>query len=218
MNNKIRLYIGILLLLVGALSLFMNFTSFRGDDWTGSVFFLVVSAFLFVAYAQTNKTGFLIAASSSFFMGIFILFSNLPYFKSHEAMAGAFFFALQGLSFAAIYLLGLRRRWTLMVAAWAILFALFIGFFTEGPISTIWGGALTGGIFFVMLGLAFLSLKLFGVRYSWPLYAAAGCILFGLLVPVMSGIDEAEWLGKIIAPAVLVIAGLFLLFRRREQA
>lgn len=218
MNNKTRLYIGIMLLLVGVLSLFMNFTSFSSDGWAGSVFFLVISAFLFVAYSQTGKPGFLIAASSGFSMGVFILLVNLPFFRSHDSVSGALFFALQGLAFAAMYLFGLRRRWTLMVAAWAILFAVFIGLFAEGPISTIWNGALTGGAFFVMVGLAFLSLKLFGVRRSWPLYAAAGSILFGVLVPVMSGIDEAEWLGKAIAPTVLVIVGLFLLFRRREQA
>lgn len=218
MNNKTRLYIGILLLLVGVLALFMNFSSFSSDEWAGSVFFLIVGAFLFVAYTQTNKPGFLIAASSAFFMGVFILLVNLPYLRSHDAISGALFFVLQGLAFAGMYLFGLRRRWTLMVATWAILFAAFIGFFAEGPVSTIWGGALTGGIFFVMVGLAFLSLRLFGIRRSWPLYAAAGCMLFGVLVPVMSGVDEAEWLGKALAPAVLVIAGLFLLFRRRGQA
>lgn len=218
MNSKTRLYIGILLLLAGVLALFMNFTSFSSDEWTGSVFFLIVSAFLFVAYTQTNKAGFLIAASSAFFMGVFILLVNLPYLRSHDAISGALFFALQGLAFAAMYLFGLRRRWTLMVATWAILFAVFIGVFAEGPLSTIWHGALTGGAFFVLAGLAFLSLKLFGVGRSWSLYAAAGCILFGMLVPVMSGIDEAEWLGKALAPAVLVIAGLFLLLRRRDQA
>jgi len=220
-----RFYIGVVLILIGALSLFTSVTD-AGSEWIGSGIFLVAAAILFVAYSQTSKIGFLIPACNCLFMGLFVGYTFLrtpagapDALRFLFDLDGTMFFLSQALAFFTMYLLGLRRRWPLIVGTMILLFAVFIGLFAEGPLHNL-DGSIIGGMFFLTAALGFGALYLLKVG-SWTLYPASGLAAFAaiLLVIGLSSYHNATalFLRKAFLPAALIASGLALLLRWKKN-
>lgn len=213
--NKARMYVGILLVILGVMALLGGFTNLDDGKLFGTAFMVVIGALLLIAYAQTRKIGFLIPACNVLALGGFITLTLIPGFESRDNLAGAVFFVTQGLAFGAMYLFGIRKRWPLIVCLWTLLFAVFVGFFTVPP----FGDTTTGAIFFVLIGLGFMAMRLCGVRGAWTLYTGIGAILFGAFISIVGGeffgFRNADLIRRIFVPAALVIVGVSLIFRRK---
>lgn len=213
--NKTRMYVGILLVVLGVMALLGSFTNLDDGKLFGTGFMIVIGALLFVAYAQTRKIGFLIPACNVLALGGFIALTLIPGFEQQGNLAGAVFFATQGLAFGAVYLFGIRKPWPLIVSLWTLLFAVFVGAFTEAPFS----GAMTGAAFFVLMGLGFMALRLCGVRGMWTVYTGLAVIAFGAFISVVGGdfleFRSAHLIRRLLIPVVLVIVGFSLMFRRK---
>lgn len=212
--NKTRLYLGVLLILIGVVTLVGMLTHVDDGKLFGAGLFAAVGAFLFLAFMQTHKIGFLISGCNTLAMGLFIALTLIPGFEQRGNLAGAGFFATQGLAFAAMYLLGVRKPWPLMVATWLAAFALFVAFFAESALP----GSVVGAAFFVLMGLGFLALKLWGVTGQWPVITGLAAILFGLCLPLLSG--EIVWfrgalIRRVLLPALLIGAGVVMMFFRK---
>lgn len=216
-----RFYIGVILIIIGALSLVASVTD-ADSEWIGSGIFMVAAAILFVAYTQTSKIGFLIPACNCFFMGLFVFYTSLhapirtPYdLRFLFNLEGTMFFLSQALAFFTMYLLGLRRRWPLIVATWLLLFAVFIGLFAEGPLRNM-DGTIVGGMFFLMMGLGFGFLYLLKAG-SWTLYPAGGLLAFAAFLFVIGlssySTPTAIFLRKALLPFILIASGLVLLLK-----
>ena len=219
-----RIYIGVILILIGIFSTIASVYN-ASSDWIGVGVFVVAAAILFVAYFQTSKIGFLIPACNCLFMGLFIAYTFLraPARTPYELrflfdMEGTMFFLSQALAFFTMYLLGLRRRWPLMVGTLILIFASFI-FLTEGPLSRV-DGSIVGGLFFLMVAIGFGSLYLFKVG-SWTLYPAAGLALFAIIL-ISLGLSSynntvAIILRKAFLPCALIASGIGLLFKKKKN-
>lgn len=216
--NKSRLYVGILLIVVGLFALVGAVVDIDGGKLFGAALFAAVGICLLLAYTQTSKIGFLIPACNTLAMGVFIALTLIPGFEQKDNLAGAMFFATQGLAFGAMYLIGIRRPWPLIVTVWLALFALFVGLVAESSLP----GSVIGGSFFVMMGLGFLALKLCGVRGQWPVYTGLAALLFGLCIPMISGeiwgFPAADLVRQVLIPAVLIVIGVIMIFARRGAA
>lgn len=71
----------------------------------------------------------------------------------------------------------------------------------------------SGGLFFILIGLAFLFVYLVGTRPNpWPLFPAMGTMVFGAFI---LSFEIPAW-GRYAFPVLLILAGLWLVFRPRR--
>ncbi len=71
----------------------------------------------------------------------------------------------------------------------------------------------SGGLFFMLIGLAFVFVYLVGTRPSpWPLFPALATMVFGAFI---LSLEIPAW-GRYAFPSLLILAGLWLIFRPRR--
>jgi hypothetical protein len=195
-----RLLIGVLLVVGGILSLLdvQGIISNGSGIFWGLIFGAGGLAFLYMLFSDPNNWW---AAFPGFTLLGLAASSFLP--KSLEAYDGLVFFAGISLAFWWVYFSN-RERWWAIIPAGVLL--------TLGIVSVLdnISGLQTGGSFFLGLGLTFVLVAILpgGNSRTWALIPGVILLLFGALLGTpFSGLTQYLW------PAVLIIVGVYLVFR-----
>lgn len=137
-------------------------------------------------------------------IGLFFLLNNL-----FPGVVGRSFLLLVGVAFLLAYLLGGRNVGFLIPGS--ILSGLGLG----ALIASWLPGRESGGVVLLCLGLGFLAIWLFERGQQWSLVPGGVLVVIGAVVSaglLVQG-DVARWW-----PVVLVLVGLWVLFRRAQAA
>jgi hypothetical protein len=195
-----RLLIGVLLVVGGILSLLdvQGIISNGSGIFWGLIFGAGGLLFLYMLFSDPNNWW---AAFPGFTLLGLAASSFLP--KSLEAYDGLVFFAGISLAFWWVYFSN-RERWWAIIPAGVLL--------TLGVVSVLdnISGLQTGGSFFLGLGLTFALVAILpgGSSRTWALIPGVILLLFGALLGTpLFGITQYIW------PAVLIILGVYLVFR-----
>lgn len=195
-----RLLIGLLLILGGVLSLLdvQGIISNAGGIFWGLIFAAGAAVFLYML--STDHTNWWAAFPGFTLLGLAVS-SFLP--DSLHAYEGLAFFSGISLAFWWVYFND-RQRWWAIIPAGVLL--------TLGVVSVLDNvrKMQTGGSFFLGLGLTFLLVAILpgGSARSWALIPGTILLLFGaaLSTPLV-GLADYLW------PAVLIVLGVYLIFR-----
>lgn len=120
---------------------------------------------------------------------------------------GGLFLGLIGTGFAAVYLSNHTRWWAIIQAG--VLFTLAL----VAWLDALWPGSDSGWLFFLGIALTFGVLFFLPQgegKQGWALYPA----LITLAFVVLTSLSGA--LGAVVVPLLLVLAGIFMLWRQRE--
>ena len=195
-----RLLIGVLLVLGGILSLLdvQGIISNGSGIFWGLIFGAGGLAFLYMMFSDPINWW---AAFPGFTLLGLAAASFLP--ESLGAYDGLVFFAGISLAFWWVYFSN-RERWWAIIPAGVLL--------TLGVVSVLdhLSGLETGGSFFLGLGLTFVLVAILpgGSSRTWALIPGVILLLFGALLGTpFSGLTQYLW------PAVLIIVGIYLVFR-----
>lgn len=196
---------GVLLILGGVLFLLENLDIIH----LAGLFWVVVLGIVSVAFLTTfftNRTNWWALIPGIILLSLvatILVGELLP--DVSENWTGAILLGGIGLSFFAVYLASPRNWWAvipggvMLTIAATTLLEDFVSFETAG-------------VFFLGLGLTFALLGLLptgeGGRMRWPFFPALALFAMGLLV-----ITTSSDLAKYIWPAVLILGGIYLLFR-----
>lgn len=199
-----RLLVGVLLILVGVLVFLQNLQIFQveGLVW-GGLFVLGGLVFLWVLIEnRTHNWWAAIPGVILVDLGLLILLPGIiPGFEGR--FGGAFFLAGISAAFWLVYLLTPANWWAVIPGGVLLTLAAVAGIDS--------GGIETGGIFFLGLAATFGLLSLIpveGRRMTWPLIPAGILAVMGVLfMTAAGGLAQYVW------PALLILAGLFLLAR-----
>jgi hypothetical protein len=141
-------------------------------------------------------------------IGILILISSmLP--AVGDVIGGAIVLGGIALSFWVVFLLDNRNWWAIIPGGTLLTLAVI----TALPQSlTAANGFIVPGVLFTGMGLTFALLGILrigqGRRWSWPWIPAGILIIMGLLFALSAGnLVQTVW------PAILILLGLFLVFR-----
>ena len=195
-----RLWLGILLVLGGVLSLLgaMNILSDAGDIFWGIVWGVVGLFFLYMLVRDRSAWW---AAFPAFTLLGLSLSNFLP--NSLQAFSGLVFFA--GISFAFwwVYFTD-RNRWWAIIPGGVLL--------TLGVTSVLdeTSNGDNGGFFFLGLGLTFILVAILpgGGGRSWAFIPGVILLVFGTFLGTPAvGMLEYVW------PAVLIVLGVYFVFR-----
>lgn len=199
-----RLILGGLLILGGILALLdtMNIIGDAGDVFWSLIWGAIGVYFLFLLVSDRQRNWW--AAFPGFVLLGMALSALLP--NSFDFLSGLLFLGGISLAFWWVYFTD-RTRWWAIIPAGVLL--------TLATISTLddISGFDTGGLFFVGLGVTFLLVAvLAGESQSWAWYPAVGLLIFGTLIGIPS-LDITDY----IVPAILILAGGFMIFRFFRQ-
>lgn len=202
---KSRTFWGVVLVIIGALMLLQAFGIFVAEVvWPG---LWVAAGIVFLYVFFKDRAGKWWAAIPAFILlGLAATAVWDVVGPSVAEEPGAvLLFAISSLGFLAVYLVRHDHWWSVIPSGVLLSLALLVG------ASTVAGGALSAGVF--LLGLA----ATFGVlaalttpegRMRWPLIPAAILALVGVLVAAeVAAVLNYVW------PAVLILAGLYLILR-----
>jgi hypothetical protein len=197
-----RIIIGTLLILAGGLGFFQAFGFLQdaSDVFWGIVFLSAGAIFLFL-FASGFAGGNWWAAFPGFVLaglGVVIL---LP--DALDNIGGAIFLGAIGLSFWAVYLTGRDRWWAIIPGG--VLFTLAI---VSALPERVFGGAGSGGVFFLGLAVTFLLVVLLA-NMRWAYWPAGALGIFGILLFFQSQV----FLVSYIAAGALIIAGIYIVLR-----
>jgi hypothetical protein len=195
-----RLWLGILLVLGGVLSLLgsLNIISDAGDIFWGMIFAAAGLFFLYMLYRDRNSWW---AAFPGFTLLGLALSNFLP--NSLEAFDGLVFFAGISAAFWWVYFND-RRNWWAIIPGGVLL--------TLGLTSAVddLAGIDTGGFFFLGLGLTFILVGILPGESgrSWAFIPGVILLIFGAIIGTPAvGLLEYIW------PGVLILLGLYFVFR-----
>ncbi|MBN1451887.1 MAG: hypothetical protein JW963_12795 [Anaerolineales bacterium] len=197
-----RIVIGTLLILAGGLGFLQAFGFLRdaSDVFWGLVFLAAGGVFLFL-FAGGFASGQWWAAFPGFVLagiGVLIL---LP--DALDDIGGAVFLGAIGLSFWMVYLTGRDRWWAIIPGG--VLFTLAV---VSALPEKLFGGADSGGVFFLGLALTFLLVALLA-KMSWAYWPAGALGVFGTFLFFQSQI----YLLSYVAAAALIVVGIFIILR-----
>ena len=197
-----RILVGTLLILAGGLGFLQAFGYLEdaSDVFWGLVFLTGGAVFLFL-FASSFASGGWWAAFPGFVLtglGVLIL---LP--DALDAIGGAIFLGAIGLSFWAVYLTGRERWWAIIPGG--VLFTLAI---VSALPEVLFGGADSGGVFFLGLAFTFLLVALLA-NMRWAYWPAGALAVFGVFLFFQSQIDLFSY----IAAGALILAGAFIILR-----
>ncbi len=197
-----RIIIGTLLILAGGLGFLQAFGFLRNasDVFWGIVFLAAGGVFLFL-FAGGFASGQWWAAFPGFVLagiGVLIL---LP--DALDDIGGALFLGAIGLSFWTVYLTGRDRWWAIIPGG--VLFTLAV---VSALPDKLFGGADSGGVFFLGLALTFLLVALLA-NMRWAFWPAGALGVFGVFLFFQSQI----YLLSYVAAAALIVVGVFIILR-----
>ncbi|HKI54238.1 MAG TPA: hypothetical protein VJ987_08945 [Anaerolineales bacterium] len=200
-----RLTLGGLLILGGVLALLdtMGIIGNAGGIFWGLIWGAVGVFFLYLLVNDRQNNWW--AAFPGFILLGMAISSFLP--RSLNFLDSLVFFGGISLAFWWVYFTDTSRWWAIIPAGVLL---------TLGAVSTIddISGFDTGGLFFIGLGLTFLLVAVLPSdnKQSWAWYPAVALLIFGALVGIPS-MDITDY----IVPAILILAGGFMLFRFFRQ-
>ncbi|MCP4726148.1 MAG: hypothetical protein GY863_13980 [bacterium] len=211
MQSKLPgLFLGIALVVIGALFLLDNFFYFDvRAEYIVSLVFLVGSMFFYSQYIpDKDKVWGLVLGSVCLFVASAIYIGSSYWIR--EAMIGVFLFAILGTSFVIAYLRG-KHLWGLLIpagAAYTIGLIIFNeeSYFVRYPINS-------GIIFFAGIGLTFALLYMLKNeerKLGWAAFPALGCII---LATIIGMVDSYYYYEDILFPTVIIAVGLFLVVK-----
>jgi hypothetical protein len=197
-----RLILGVLLVLGGILSLLdaTGVITNSGGIFGGLIF--GAGGLIFLYMLINNRENWWAAFPAFTLLGL-AASSILP--DSLEAYNGLVFFTGISLGFWWVYFTATNEHWWAIIPAGVLL--------TLGIVSTVdnvSGGADTGGLFFLGLGLTFILVAVLpgGSSRSWALIPGTILLVFGALLGTpYRGVTEYLW------PAALIILGGYFVLR-----
>ena len=195
-----RLWIGGLLIFIGALTLLENFHIISGvsDIFWGVIWGLVGLYFLYRVYVDHSSWWAVFPAFT--FLGLSVS-QLLP--NSLEGFSGLAFLGALSLAFWWVYFSDTNRWWAIIPAGTLL---------TLGMISVLdqFTSMETGGILFLGLGLTFMLVAILpgGSSRSWAFIPGIILLIFGAIL----GTPIAGFTAYLF-PAVLIILGGYLLIR-----
>lgn len=197
-----RIIIGALLILAGGLGFLQAFGFLRdaSDVFWGIVFLAAGGIFLFLFAGGFASGGWWAAFPGFVLAGIGVLIL-LP--DALDEIGGAIFLGAIGMSFWAVYLTGRDRWWAIIPGG--VLFTLAV---VSALPDRSFGGADSGGVFFLGLALTFMLVALLA-NMSWAYWPAGALGVFGVFLFFQSQIYLLSYL----AAAALVGAGIFIIWR-----
>lgn len=197
-----RIILGVLLILAGGLGFLQAFGFLQdaSDVFWGLVFLAAGAIFLFF-FASGFASGGWWAAFPGFVLaglGVVIL---LP--DALDDIGGAIFLGAIGLSFWAVYLTGREKWWAIIPGG--VLFTLAL---VSALPERLFGGADSGGVFFLGLAATFLQVALLA-KMRWAYWPAGALGVFGVLLFFQS----QTFLLSYIAAGALIVAGIYIVLR-----
>lgn len=204
-NAKI---IGIVLVVLGALSLLQNFglLGFVASLVWAAVFAVGGAVFLYLFLRNTAHWWAAIPAGALLGIAATIGASELPWIPG--SVAGSLFLGMLSLGFLAIYLTDHAHWWAVIPGGTLLSVA------ATAAMSEVLPGEATGGVLFIGLALTFAVLALLpgAPKLRWAFVPAAVLGVMGVLL-MMSAVQ----LAGAIWPLVLIAAGIALLYRNRHR-
>ncbi|MDD5368073.1 MAG: hypothetical protein PHQ40_03225 [Anaerolineaceae bacterium] len=201
-----RLLWGGVLILAGLLFLLQNLGIFLLDNLVWTIFLGIAGlSFLYIVFKDRRRWWAIIPGVTISYLAFLILMDQL-YPSFSNGIGGALFLASIGASFWIIYFLNRSFWWAIIPAGVLVTLGVVAAF------DQYFSGIETGGIFFIGLGLTFALLAWIptsGGRMRWPLIPAGVLTLMGVLISFAS-----TSLFRLVWPVALILAGLYLFFRR----
>ena len=195
-----RLWIGSVLIFLGALSLLenLNIISNVSDLFWGVVWGLIGLYFLYRLYIDRSNWWAVFPAFVLLGLSISQLLPN-----SLDAFSGLAFLGAIGLAFLWVYFSDTSRWWAIIPAGVML---------TLGTISVLdaVSGVDNGGILFLGLGLTFILLTILpgGSSRSWALIPGVILLIFGAILGTpFAGFTQYLW------PAILIVLGGYFIVR-----
>ncbi len=203
---NVRVVGGILLIAVGILILLQNLKILGGglDLLWALLFGAGGVVFLYVFLNNRDNWWALVPGFVLLSLGVIIALDQLAP-QIGDDWSGAIVVGGIGLAFWAIYFANRENWWAVIPGGVLLTIALLIG------LSSVIEGFETGGVFLLGLGLTFGLLSFLQTpqgRMKWALIPASVLLVIGLLLTAAS----ASIL-KFIWPAVLILVGLYFIFR-----
>ena len=198
-----RILWGVLLITAGILFLLENLgvVAITGLIW--SALFAIAGIVFIITYIDNHEHWWaLIPGIILFFLGLMMGLSQLPGWD--ERWGGALFLGGIGLAFVAVYLSNRTFWWAVIPAGVMLTLAAVTGLETTS-------GWDTGAVFFLGLGLTFALVAILPNpegNLRWAFIPAAVLLILGLVT--LAAVAEVV---NYIWPFVLILAGLFFLFR-----
>jgi hypothetical protein len=210
-----RLLIGIIILLLGVFSLLQN--TFRINY---TFITITVGGMAFLLLYRTKRKGWsLVLGSYLTYIGMAGMLGSLPWFNSFGGIAAAMFFVVPGIIFMVLFF-DKRIKGLLVPGSLLVWFGLFVMMAQSG----IMRDRAMVGMFFVCIGLAFVTMYVLGKTFigKFPLYFGltlvvagffAGGGFFGLdLIELFSGMMSFGPVALIAASLVFIVSA----FRKKE--
>ncbi len=200
-----RVLWGGLLIVGGVLFLLQNLEVIHFADVIWAVVFAIVGIFV-LSFFFADRNNWWALIPGIILLDLALLIALDAFFPSFgDTLGGAIFLGGIGLSFWLIYFL--RRDFWWAVIPGGALFTLA----AVVIVSSLGYDVESGGVFFIGLGLTFGVLALLpapGGRLSWAWIPAAILVGMGILI-----LGAAANLAVYVWPAVLILLGLFLIYR-----
>ncbi len=198
---------GILLIVAGALLLLQNFGVLGVVVALIWALLFAAGGLVFLYLFLTERTRYWWAVIPGFaLLGIAALIALDELFpRVGEALGSMIFLGGIGLAFWVIYFIKREHWWAIIPGGVLFTLALVTG------LSSIFEGAAIGGVFFLGLGLTLALLYFLPTPHGqmkWALIAAAVLAVMGVLI-TLAATGGLVYLGA----AVMILAGLYLLFR-----
>ena len=200
-----RLFWGFLLIVGGALLLLSNIGIIEIVAPFWSIIFLIAGVGFLSVFISDRQHWWALIPGIVFLALATIIFVNYTYPDLGSLIAPSILFGGIGLSFVLIYFVDRENWWAIIPAG--VLFTLA----TLTGLSNVLKGADFGGVFFLGLALTFFVVAVLpSHRGELRLAFIPGSILLviGLLILATLG----QWI-NIVGPSVLIIFGLYLIFR-----
>jgi len=197
-----RIIIGTLLIFAGGLGFLQAFGFLRdaSDVFWGIVFLVAGGTFLFVFSSGFASGQWWAVIPGLVLAGIGVVIL-LP--DSLDDLGGAVFLGAIGLSFWAVYLSG-RDRWWAIIPGGVLLTLAAVSALPD----TLFGGADSGGVFFLGLALTFLLVAILA-NMNWAYWPAGALGVFGVFLFFQSQVYLLTYVGA----AALVGVGVLIILR-----
>lgn len=197
-----RIIIGTLLIFAGGLGFLQAFGFLRdaSDVFWGIVFLVAGGAFLLVFSSGFASGQWWAVIPGLVLAGIGVVIL-LP--DSLDDLGGAVFLGAIGLSFWAVYLSG-RDRWWAIIPGGVLLTLAAVSALPD----TLFGGADSGGVFFLGLALTFLLVAILA-NMNWAYWPAGALGVFGVFLFFQSQLYLLTYVGA----AALVGVGVLIILR-----
>jgi hypothetical protein len=205
-RTGVRVVLSLLLIGAGVLFLLQNlgFLEDAGALFWALAFAVGGGTFLYIYLIDRTQWWALIPGLT--LLGIGEIIAVDTFLPQYEEILGApVFMGFISLSFWIIYLTNRENWWAVIPGGVLLSIAIFIGFESLFP------DVEMVGVFFLGLGLTFVLVAYLPVqegRMRWALIPAGVLLLMGIIF-----LGTAFSLLEIIGPAVLVLAGLYLIYR-----